>query len=114
MRAKLIRKIDAPEGLSYYFDTYEYECIDCGNTYYKHQCNDRISPYCGVCYHKHEAEKSKKRTAERKARLIDNTLCKVREEVEGLQTYLLFSGDTKKVELESVLEIIDRVKQEVK
>lgn len=113
MKAKLIRKIDAPEGLSHYFDKYEYECIECGAIYYRRQCNDRIIPYCGVCYHKHEAEKTKKRKAEKKARLINDTLHKVREEAEGLQTYLLFSGDTKKVELESVLEIIDRVKKEL-
>lgn len=46
MKAKLIRKIDAPEGLSHYFDEYEYECIECGAIYYRRQCNDRIIPYC--------------------------------------------------------------------
>ena len=45
VRAKLIRKIPSFRG--YPFDSYEYECIDCGTHYTRKAYNSRINPYCG-------------------------------------------------------------------
>ena len=40
-------------------------------------------------------------------------LDKIRAEIEHLQTYVLCKGDTKKIELADVLEIIDKYKAEI-
>ena len=40
-------------------------------------------------------------------------LDKIRAEIEHLQTYMLCKGDTKKIELADVLEIIDKYKAEI-
>ena len=63
MRAKLIK---VEPNKTWYFTSYYYECIDCGKTYSRHQCNSRISPYCSECQLKHDKEREKERKAKRK------------------------------------------------
>lgn len=58
MRAQLIRVEHAEP---WYFTKYYYKCIDCGAEYTRHQCNERINPYCGKCQRKHETEAQRER-----------------------------------------------------
>ena len=63
MRAELVRVEHAEP---YYFTQYYYKCIDCGAEFSRHQCNDRINPYCGKCQRKHDTEAQKQRNKKRK------------------------------------------------
>ena len=106
MRAKLIRKIPAREGLPHWFDEYEFECIDCGAHYFRGRCDSRISPYCCECYKKHEKEKNKEYRENKEKKIINAALRDVKAEIEKLHAwgdsfgniYVLFDG---------VIEIID-------
>lgn len=64
MKAKLIRTELDPKG-RFYFNTYYYECIECGKEYIRHTYNNRINPYCGDCCRKHDAERNAQRYKER-------------------------------------------------
>ena len=60
MRAKLIRKIPLEKDLPWYFQQYEFECIECGTHYTRKRYDERTTPYCWKCQKKHEAEKARK------------------------------------------------------
>ena len=60
MKAQLI-KIELDSQGRYWFNTYTYKCIECGNEFIRHQYNDRINPYCGDCCRKHERIKQRER-----------------------------------------------------
>jgi len=86
MRAKMIRYIPARKGLPKYFDTYEYECIDCGRIFTRHQCNDRILPYCGICHRKYEREKLKQNKARKEQTIRNTVLDEIFEYSKGMLT----------------------------
>lgn len=88
MKAKLIREIPQREGLPYYFKMYEYECIECGAHYTRHQYSERINPYCGNCNLKHENQKQKERVARHEQKKINAVLDKIRAEIETNITIL--------------------------
>ena len=69
MSAKLIRIEKNPKGLRY-LDTYYFECIDCGEEYFRHKNDSRTSPYCGKCQRKYDNEKQKKRMQAKNTRSI--------------------------------------------
>lgn len=73
MKAKLIRKIPAREGLPYYFDNYEFECIECGEHYTRKNYSNRTLPYCYKCQKRHDKEKEEERKAKR-IRSIENAI----------------------------------------
>lgn len=79
MKAKLIR---VELGNPYYFTQYYYKCIECGREYIRHQCNDRISPYCGQCQRKHDSEAQKQRNINNKNKLIREELVKIKEKID--------------------------------
>lgn len=81
MKAKLIREIPQREGLPYYFKMYEYECIECGAHYTRHQYSERINPYCGNCNLKHENQKQKERVARHEQKKINAVLEQIRAEI---------------------------------
>ena len=81
MTAKLIREIPQREGLPCYFKTYEYECIECGAHYTRHQYNDRINPYCCKCNAKYEKQKQKERVARHEQKIINAVLEQIRAEI---------------------------------
>lgn len=78
-----------------YHSPYEYEVIADGKPLEQEPFINKPCVSSGVCEH----DKNK-------------VLDKIRVEIEGLQTYLCFKGDTKKVELADVLVIIDKYKTE--
>ena len=79
IRAKLVRKIPSFRG--YPFDSYEYECIDCGTHYTRKAYNSRINPYCGECRKKYDKPKNDKRTHDKwKLRIIDELMASAKDE----------------------------------
>lgn len=60
MKAQLI-KIELDSKGRYWFNNYTYKCIDCGEEFTRHTCNDRINPYCGNCSRKRETIKQRER-----------------------------------------------------
>lgn len=96
MKAKLIREIPQREGLPYYFKTYEFECIECGRHYTRHQYNDRISPYCASCgmehYKQRQKEQAKVRQAKRDRELINSVLEDIKAEIEEKREVLMKQG----------------------
>lgn len=60
MKAQLIKTELDSKG-RWYFNEYTYKCIDCGNEFIRHACNDRINPYCGDCSRKYERIKQRER-----------------------------------------------------
>ena len=83
MKAKLIREIPQREGLPYYFKTYEYECIDCGQHYTRKRCDNRINPYCSTCARKHDKEKQKEQRARKEQKIINRVLEQIRCEIDS-------------------------------
>lgn len=79
MKAELIR---VEEAYPWYFTTYYYKCIECGKEYSRHQCNERISPYCGECQRKHDAESQKQRIINKKNKLIVDELEKFQAKIQ--------------------------------
>lgn len=82
MKAKLTR---VEPGNPYYFTQYHYQCIECGAEYTRHQCNERISPYCGKCQRKHDTEVQRQRNINLKNKLIIEELKKIKAEIEKLE-----------------------------
>lgn len=58
IQAKLVRKIES--GKAWYFDKYEFECIDCGRHYRNGRFDSRTVPYCNDCKRKHDKERAEK------------------------------------------------------
>lgn len=81
MDAKLIRVIPEREGRPFYFREYEYECIRCGEHFFRHTCNDRINPYCAKCCRENERIKARVRGAERKKQIEVDILEKVKKDI---------------------------------
>lgn len=83
--AKLIRKIES--GKAWYFDKYEYECIDCGEHFTRGSYTRRIRPYCAECSIRHEREKARQRNKEKelqkKIALIDEAIKQAADELSG-------------------------------
>ena len=102
MKAKLIREIPQREGLPYYFKTYEYECIECGQRYTRKRCDDRINPYCSICARKHDKEKQKEQRAKREQRIVNAVLDEIKADIELARYGLVNDG------LDLALMIIDR------
>lgn len=69
MEAKLIRVIEPEKGQSWYLRQYEYECIKCGDLYYRSGYGNHIKPYCGKC--SYEIEKIRRRKYARTKRIKD-------------------------------------------
>lgn len=104
MDAKLVRVIEASPGRSWYFREYEYECIRCGEHFFRHTCNDRINPYCGKCCRENERIKARVRAEQKKQELILDELCKIKKEMMLVETG---SHWTEHVKME-MLYIIDK------
>lgn len=72
IKAKFVRKIE--NGGAWYFDKYEFECVDCGTHFYSGRYDCRTSPYCAECKMKHDRKRTqelkllKKRKHDRKIR----------------------------------------------
>lgn len=81
MRAKLIRINEPRNGLPWYFREYVYECIDCGKHYTRNSRNRNISPYCGQCQKKYDAEKDRARQEKKLRDQINAELREVRQEI---------------------------------
>lgn len=60
MEAKLIRHIPSGKSLPYW-DRYEYECIDCGEHFFRGTHTSRTNPYCGKCAREHDKIKVRER-----------------------------------------------------
>ena len=102
MKAKLVKEIPQREGLPYYFKIYEYECIECGSHYTRHQHNERINPYCSKCNAKYEKQKQKDRIARHEQKIINAALDRIAEEIEQSRYGLVNDG------LDLALKIIDK------
>ena len=102
MRAKLIRVIPEEEGMPYYFRRYEYECIECGSHYTRHQYNDRILPYCGPCSNKHDRIRQKERRKTKDREKINRVLDEIKGEIRQKQWHIGVIGANQ------VIEIIDK------
>lgn len=106
MNAKLIKKIEHPDK-PYYFNVYEFECIDCGAHYTRHSYNRRTNPYCGACARKHESERNKIRKAEQEQRLINGVLEQLRADIDSLELVKPSRFGLPKVYKHEVLDLID-------
>lgn len=109
MKAKLVREIPQREGLPYYFKTYEYECIECGEHYTRHQYNKRITPYCCKCNAKYEKQKQKERVVRHEQKIINMVLDQIRSEIASLPTNNVsrkFAFDV--IDKYRIVEIIDK------
>lgn len=84
-KAKLVRKIES--GKAWYFDDYEYECIDCGEHFTRHRYDRRIRPYCAECSIRHERERARQRNKEKelqkKIALVDEAIKRAAAELDG-------------------------------
>ena len=94
MRAKLIRKL--PAGIDawgrkkpYYFDKYEFECVDCGEHYYSGHCDSRTVPWCGECYRKHTKERQKEYKARKEREIVNKALKGMIEELEHIEELVI-------------------------
>lgn len=81
MEAKLVQKLPKREGVKYSLRAYEYECIDCGEHYFRGQYHSRISPYCWRCQKVHDKEKALERAKRKKQAEINEVLDKVMSEI---------------------------------
>ena len=81
LRAKLIRVIPQPEGLPYYFRQFEFECIECGEHYFRKKCDERTTPYCCDCHRKHDKEKNARNRALKEQQRINQELKKILDEI---------------------------------
>jgi len=109
MRAKLIRVIPEEEGMPYYFRQYEYECIECGGHFTRHQYNDRIDPYCGPCRNKHDRIRQKERRKTKDREKVNRVLDKIRAEIEQITDTMGVSYNQYISKID-VLQIIDKYK----
>lgn len=104
MRAKLIRVIPEEEGMPYYFRQYEYECIECGGHFTRHQYNDRIDPYCGPCRNKHERIRQKERRKMKDQEKINRVLDKIYVDIQKLRGCSCGCSDGIIDEIEDILD----------
>ncbi len=104
MRAKLIRVIPEEEGLPFYFRQYEYECIECGSHYTRHQYNDRICPYCGPCSNKHDRIRQKERRETKDREKINRVLDEIKGEIQELRGCSCGCSDGIIDEVEDILD----------
>ena len=81
MDAKLVRVIEAKPGRSWYFREYEYECIRCGEHFFRHTCNDRINPYCAKCFRENERIKARAKRVAQKKQIEVDILEKVKKDI---------------------------------
>jgi hypothetical protein len=105
MKAKLVREIPQREGLPYYFKTYEYECIECGEHFTRHQYNKRITPYCCKCNAKYEKQKQKERVARHEQKIINAVLDKIRAEI--YEHFMTIDGGVHDKSAIKCMQIID-------
>lgn len=61
-KAKLIR---VEPNKIWYLTTYYFECVDCGQEYFRHRNDNRTNPYCGSCQRKHDVERQRERNKEK-------------------------------------------------
>ena len=106
MRVKLIRKIPARKGLPYWFDEYEFECIECGNHYFRKKCDNRTTPYCCDCSRKHEKEKRIEYKARKEKNIITTELNNIKTEIEELKHHYPMGHDYE-LALNECVKVID-------
>lgn len=104
MEAKLIRVIEPKPDRQWYFREYEYECIRCGEHFFRHTCNDRINPYCSKCRKENDHIKAKARAERKKQKVILDELCQIRKEMEAVSSVTQWSKYIKN----EMLYIVDK------
>lgn len=106
MKAKLIRVIEPEKGQPWYLRQYEYECIKCGDLYYRSGYGSHINPYCGKCSYEIEKIRRREQAKTKKIKDINKVLNDIKAEIEDLEPEYDFEGFYKCQS--EVLNIIDK------
>lgn len=107
-KAKLIKY--TPSEVSRYFDRYEYECIECGEHYFRCTSNARINPYCANCCRKHDRIKARERNKKRDESIYQNAIDDAKEYIHNAIAHDGRDGWTAKSWEDYIMVCLDNVK----
>lgn len=102
--AKLVAYYKSARG--HYWDRFEFECVECGEHYFRGANTKRINPYCGNCSRKHQKERDELNKKRKQIKHDNAVLDKLWHEV--VKDHRVLIG------LDELENIINRMKGNVK